>query len=185
MPPKKDHTFPAAARRSFLSKLKNGHSDTAFAQAHSYVWGIPYLIHRINTSAYDNAYACGDLSRKRLIDGAVAYNGGGVPDYRQRIIDALDEFGDPLAGVMSPSLDRNEALRSAIIAAQGAGFPISRLHLTFGKGGEVTRANIDFAPRPVAMPASPSPLAAPPAAGDFSVPSAPTRPARDRRLRGN
>ena len=127
------------------------------------------LIHRINTTANDNAFACGDLSRARLINGAVAYNGGGVPDYRQRIIDALAEFGDPLADAMSFSLARAEALRTAIIAAQSAGFPLSRLHLTFGKGADVAKASIDFAAGPGKVPLSLPALTVAAAAGDFAI----------------
>ena len=160
------HEPPRVYRRA---KLTDGHSNTAFAWAHSYVWGIPCLIHRINTTATDPAFACGDLSRLRLINGAVACNGGGVPDYRQRIIDALTEFGDPLADTMPLGLARAEALRTAIIAAQNAGFPVSRLHLAFGPEAEVAKSSIDFAPRAASVHPGLEALAVPAASGDFAI----------------
>jgi hypothetical protein len=86
--------FPSAASFSLLSDKTDGHDDAGFAPAHSYTWGVLYLVHKINTTAGDRSYQCRDLGRQRLIDGAVAYNGGGVPDYEQRIIDALALIGD-------------------------------------------------------------------------------------------
>jgi hypothetical protein len=86
--------FPSAASFSLFSDKTDGHNDAAFAPAHSYTWGVLYLVHKINTTAGDRSYQCGDLARQRLIDGAVAYNGGGVSDYEQRIIDALALIGD-------------------------------------------------------------------------------------------
>lgn len=96
----KNASFPQAASLSALSDKTDGHNDTGFSPSHSYTWGILYLVHKINTKAGDSSYQCGDLARQRLIDGAVAYNGGGVADYEQRIIDALAIIGDipaPLA----------------------------------------------------------------------------------------
>lgn len=85
--------FDRSASLSLLTNRNNGHRDAAFAPAHSYVWGVLYLLHRINSAAGAPTFACGDLSRARLINGAVTYNGGGVPDYEQRIVQALAEFG--------------------------------------------------------------------------------------------
>lgn len=96
----KNASFPQAASFSALGDKTDGHNDPGFSPSHSYTWGILYLVHKINTKAGDSSYQCGDLARQRLIDGAVAYNGGGVADYEQRIIDALAIIGDipaPLA----------------------------------------------------------------------------------------
>lgn len=86
--------FPTHAAFSELGDKKKGHTDAGFTPVHSYTWGIIYLIHKINTTAGDKTYQCADLARQRLIDGAVAYNGGGVADYEQRIKNALAEIGD-------------------------------------------------------------------------------------------
>jgi hypothetical protein len=86
--------FPSAASFSLFADKTDGHNDAGFAAAHSYTWGVVYLVHKINTTAGDASFKCGDLNRQRLIDGAVAYNGGGVSDYEQRIIDALALIGD-------------------------------------------------------------------------------------------
>lgn len=81
--------FPDAAKLATLQDPRQGHSNRAFGQTMSYYWGVPILIHKTNTGAGDRTYQCGDLGRDRLIDGAVAYNGGGVADYQARIEAAL------------------------------------------------------------------------------------------------
>ena len=82
---------------SRLSTPANGHRNTQFDPVMSYTWGTVYLIHRVNThpnlGSAARFYRCGDLSRARLLDGAEAYNGGGDPDYRQKVSDALDMIG--------------------------------------------------------------------------------------------
>jgi hypothetical protein len=93
--------FPTHAAFSELGDKKKGHTDAGFTPVHSYTWGIIYLIHKINTTAGDKTYQCADLARQRLIDGAVAYNGGGVADYEQRIKNALAEIGDIPAPLMA------------------------------------------------------------------------------------
>jgi hypothetical protein len=85
--------FPADAAVSKLGDAKKGHNDGNFTALMSYYWGIPILIHKTNTKAGDKTYQCGDLSHDRLVAGAVAYNGGGVSDYKQRIEDALTLIG--------------------------------------------------------------------------------------------
>jgi hypothetical protein len=102
--------FDANASLSLIEK-NDGHDDANFGSAHSYLWGAIYLVYQINTTAGDPAFACGDLSDDRLISGAVAYNGGGVSDYRKRITDALQIIG----GFPSSFADRNH--RAAAIAA--------------------------------------------------------------------
>jgi len=90
---KADPSFPAEAKLESLDKPVNGHNDPNFGRAMSFYWAIPYLIHRTNTTADDKTYQCGDLSDARLIEGAVAYNGGGDPDYREKIKHALALIG--------------------------------------------------------------------------------------------
>lgn len=124
--------FPSAAKRSLLTDVSRGHRDSHFAPAHSYVWGILYLIHRVNSEAGDPTYACGDLSRSRLLDGAVTYNGGGVPDYRDRLESALDEFGDPLSiPFMLQSRESTDDATHWIAAARATGQVIKRIDVRF------------------------------------------------------
>ncbi len=88
-------TAPDAVRLSRLANAASGHNDPNFNPAMSYFWGIVWLLHRANTGpgTDDRFYKCGECLRDRLINGAVRYNGGGVPDYRQRIESALYEIG--------------------------------------------------------------------------------------------
>ncbi|KAB1070163.1 hypothetical protein [Methylobacterium planeticum] len=81
--------FPDAAALGKLAEAKAGHRDPGFSPMHSYLWGAIYLIHRTNTTAGDRTFQCRDLSCSRLVDGAVAYNGGGDPAYRTKIDAAL------------------------------------------------------------------------------------------------
>lgn len=86
--------FNPAASLALLADIKKGHGNSTFTPTHSYVWGILYLIHRINTAVDGGrSFACGDVGRERLIIGAVSYNAGGVPDYEDRLRAALREFG--------------------------------------------------------------------------------------------
>lgn len=86
--------FNSDASMSKLGDKKKGHKDPAFAHAHSFVWGVIYLCHRTNTPTGNPAYQCGDLSRTRLVKGAVKYNGGGDAAYRGKIEAALRLIGD-------------------------------------------------------------------------------------------
>src|SRR5262249_17847971 len=62
--------FPPSAGLANLTKPKDGHRDAGFTPAHSYTWGLAYLLHRINAVAGgDPVWKCGDLARARLIDG--------------------------------------------------------------------------------------------------------------------
>jgi hypothetical protein len=81
--------FPPHARISTLTDKSLGHEDPAFNETLSYVWAVPILVHKTNAAAGGQTFKCGDLSRDRLISGAVAYNGGGDPKYRDKIIEAL------------------------------------------------------------------------------------------------
>lgn len=88
-----DASFPSQAYVSSLNNKATGHNDAKFNQVMSYCWGVPILIHKINTTAGDKTYQCGTLDRDRLADGAVAYNGGGDPAYRDKINATLDMVG--------------------------------------------------------------------------------------------
>lgn len=70
---------------------KLGHKDKNFNQDMSYFWGVPYLIHSINTLPKDGkTYNCGDCSEERMINGAIKYNGGGNIHYGSEIREALE-----------------------------------------------------------------------------------------------
>jgi hypothetical protein len=72
-----------------------GHDDPSFTPDISYFWGVLALIHKSNNGAKGGGrtYRCGDCSWDQFIDGATAYNGGGDPKYRQKILDALKQIG--------------------------------------------------------------------------------------------
>ena len=78
-----------------LRQLQNpasGHNDPNFHSGLSYFWGSVYLIQKISGSPfYDFGREC--PSKQEMIDGAVRYNGGGDPDYRAKITQALDLIG--------------------------------------------------------------------------------------------
>jgi hypothetical protein len=138
-------SFPAVAKRSLLGTPGDGHKNTAFAPAHSYVWGILYLLHRINHAAGDPSYQCGDLSRDRLIDGAVSYNAGGVTDYRDRIVAALAEFGDPLAAALPAARSKQTELLAEVLAVvKRSGGVASRLQVTYQDAGTLASVTIDL-----------------------------------------
>jgi hypothetical protein len=63
----------------------------------SYAWGTIYLVHKINThpdlGGSARTYKCGDCSMGRMQKGAVAYNGGGDPQYGKKIAAALKLSG--------------------------------------------------------------------------------------------
>ncbi len=86
--------FPSAAALDLLADDTNGHNDSSFGPTHSFVWGIPYFLHRMNRAQQDKTYDCGDLSRDRMVTGAVQYNGGGDPHYGTKIDAALKLVGD-------------------------------------------------------------------------------------------
>lgn len=140
--------FDPKAAFASLANTKNGHRNRDFLPNHSYVWGVIYLLHRINTSAGQPAYACGDLARARLIAGAVAYNGGGVADYRSRIERALKEIGDLPDTARRAARDNVGGLLEQVADA-AAGLPtrppVSRAHFTFDSEGNVSSASFEFA----------------------------------------
>lgn len=99
-------SFPVDASLSKLSSRKAGHDNAGFSQTMSYVWGVPFLIYKINKTAGDSAFQCKDLSRDRLVDGAVAYNGSGDPRYREKVTSTIDMIGGLPAAVAEFTLKR-------------------------------------------------------------------------------
>lgn len=89
-----DATFNKAAAISTLTKPKLGSQGANFKPVHSLYWGVPYLIHRMNSGVgVKKTFQCSDLARKRLLDGAVAYNGKGDAAYGTKIENAMKLFG--------------------------------------------------------------------------------------------
>jgi hypothetical protein len=158
--------FPSAAAMGKLGNKKKGHDDPGFAPAHSYVWGTIFLIHLINTTAGDKSFDCGDLARDRLIDGAVAYNGGGDAAYRSKIIAALKEIGDlkearelkeirELTAQITALPQQDEhvaasALLAQLITASHTGRqcgPVARTSIMFDPGtGRIVQVDVEFHP---------------------------------------
>lgn len=85
--------LPQAARLDQLTDISKGHNDSRFSADTSFYWGIPYLIHRTNTTAKRKTYQCGSCSRAELLEGAKAYNGKGNPEYKNLIDQALTWMG--------------------------------------------------------------------------------------------
>jgi hypothetical protein len=81
-----------ASLKKLGADVKKGHDVATFTIEHSYFWAVPILLHKTN-SPLGKTYQCGDLSRAWLIDGAVAYNGGGDAKYKAKIENALSLFG--------------------------------------------------------------------------------------------
>lgn len=143
--------FPSSAELARLCEKTKGHSDSAFAHAHSYYWGVVYLIHRINTTAGDKSYQCGDLSRDRLVNGAKEYNGGGVPDYKDKINDALQLIGD-LSKRLAPFTKSSASpeWRDLVgmleeISHGDYARDLTGIRLEWGENGELRAAELGFA----------------------------------------
>lgn len=89
-----DANFPSGAGLSNLGDQTKGHNDSNFTSTISFYWGGPFLIQKINKIPSGATYKCDNASKTRMVDGAVAYNGGGDPQgpdhYRQMILDAWD-----------------------------------------------------------------------------------------------
>ncbi|MGY5802424.1 hypothetical protein ACXHMN_13935 [Rhizobium sp. LEGMi12c] len=138
--------FPASARRDLLTTLTDGHDDPNFAPPHSYLWGSFYLVHRINRLISGATYKCGDLSRDRLINGAVNYNGGGAADYKDRIVNALAEFGDPLASSLRTfhALNQPYVLSDVLTSIVRSGLIVRRLEVIYDPAGRIASTTLDF-----------------------------------------
>jgi hypothetical protein len=86
--------FPDDAKITKLGNRVSGHRDEKFNATMSYYWGVIYLIQRVNTRLADGkTYKCGVYSKTYLIDGAVKYNGGGDPNYKSKLEEALMVIG--------------------------------------------------------------------------------------------
>jgi hypothetical protein len=102
-------------------------------------------LYRINHATGDPSYQCADLSRDRLIDGAVSYNGGSVPDYRDRLVAALAEFGDPFATTISRARSRQtELLAEALAAIRQSGNAASRVQVTYLNATTLASVTVDL-----------------------------------------
>lgn len=72
-----------------------GHNDASYDKKQSFFWGIIWLIYKTNhhdenEEGKKTTWAFGDCSWKRLIRGAIAYNGGGdIENYERKIREAL------------------------------------------------------------------------------------------------
>ncbi len=141
--------FDAKAAMSALGNMKKGHTDSGFTPSHSYVWGTVYLVHKINTTAGDPTFACGNLARQRLIDGAVAYNGGGVEDYEQRIEKALKEIGDISSPLVSdratpPQVPQLITELLEVVAAAGLTRRLTRVAVEVDADGLAKTTSLEF-----------------------------------------
>jgi hypothetical protein len=83
---------PKASLKKLGADVNKGHNAAGFVVEHSYSWALPILILKTNHPT-DKTFQCGDLSRTRLVSGAVNYNGGGDDAYETKIGNALDLFG--------------------------------------------------------------------------------------------
>ena len=173
-------SFPAAARVTALANELRGHRGADYTREHSFYWSIPYLLHRTNSGGGGKTFACGDVSRARLINGAVKYNGGGDPNYRSKIQEALTLIGD--IGPVQPS-----AVASAAVTPAASSRPAALSSLTrdvvdeFVAAGAPSRGALelpepdhheagDEAESPAAAAAAPALLAATTAALELSGP---------------
>lgn len=143
-----DGAFPSAAKLASLTKPTDGHSDAKYSSLMSFYWGVPYLLHRTNTGAGAKTFQCGDCSEKRLVDGAVAYNGGGDPNYRKKIEAALDLIDHPLVVVpltVAPPQAQPVEVFSNILTALLDSVTTAGGHLLFPNGITNLTFEVDLA----------------------------------------
>ncbi|HUA64669.1 MAG TPA: hypothetical protein VME24_02405 [Alphaproteobacteria bacterium] len=110
--------FPVSARLSQMQNPKVGHDDPGFSADTSFYYGIPFLIQKINTDdsiPNGKTYKCGNVSRERLVNGAVGYNGGGNPDYRNQINSTIDMIGWPSQSKYARRKQRNSSKKTSKI----------------------------------------------------------------------
>ena len=67
---------------------KTGHDFKGFTPAMSYFWGILLLLRRLNKKTYKIE----DCSWSKLVEAGVKYNGGGDPDYKDKLDDAASKI---------------------------------------------------------------------------------------------
>ena len=99
VPPPDPPVLPFEINPTFLPA--DGHNNASFTKEMSYFWGIIwyfYSLQQAMPAGQRAAWRLGNCDPENLIAGAVRYNGGGDPDYEQKIKDALtliccgDEF---------------------------------------------------------------------------------------------
>jgi uncharacterized protein RhaS with RHS repeats len=75
-----------------------GHDDASFTPDMSYMWGVLAFIQKMNMNGNngDRTYKCGDCSDERLFKGALDYNGGGDPNYGEKLKKALAAIGSKI-----------------------------------------------------------------------------------------
>jgi hypothetical protein len=138
-----DQTFPAQAKLSVLNDQSTGHSDGNFNRTMSYYWGVPFLIHKTNGNP---TYQCGSLTRSRMVAGAVAYNGHGDEQYKDKINHALDMIGcvqsGPITDFWLPSGATDTAHAGAASAAVRA--MMQEIESLMGKSNEQGRSSLFF-----------------------------------------
>jgi hypothetical protein len=80
-------TLPYTIDPTFLPS--DGHNNANFTQQMSYFWGIIWYFYSLQVATSIGAWSLGNCDPTNLISGAVQYNGGGDPNYGQKIKDAL------------------------------------------------------------------------------------------------
>ncbi len=180
-----DADFPAAARISGLRSPARGHRAADFRPDHSFFWAIPYFLHRTNIRPSGRTYRCGSASLERLVDGAVAYNGGGDPRYRAKIEDALALIGADAdmerveAGpLMQPHVATSVGLALDAVAARAPALLrdiLTELSGTAAPGGAADRPS--FPARGIRVTLSVTTPAAEVVTADIRIDGAPTAPA--------
>ena len=114
-PPPGQLRLPAEANLSALGDIKKGHKNTQSGPNMSLCWGVPHLIWKTNCPARGGQpgrpfYLFGTLSRSELLEGAVAFNGQGDPNYRNKVSDALTAAGWPVALESAATSSEDEAV---------------------------------------------------------------------------
>jgi len=67
----------------------DGHNSSSFTPKMSYFWGTGWFFYSFQTQTANGAHAICEATNEELIDSAVRYNGGGDPQYRNKIRKAL------------------------------------------------------------------------------------------------
>lgn len=80
-------SLPYSIDPTFLPS--DGHNDPGFTKEMSYFWGIIWYFYSLQVATSLGAWALGNCDPTNLINGAIQYNGGGDPNYGQKIKDAL------------------------------------------------------------------------------------------------
>jgi hypothetical protein len=94
---------------SSLSNSQKGHQNSEFNPTMSFFWGLPHLIWKTNVPRRTGKpqrpfFLFDSLARRELLDGAVAYNGGGDPKYREKVDETLSSLGWPASDLRNVPL---------------------------------------------------------------------------------